>query len=138
MSAAINMAMSAGFFLLAFGGSPQIPVWGLGQFAFDFLPQGFAVGLMSTLVPGLLARRAIAGARLEGSSPAVPSAGSILRRSLVNALLAAAAGGALWLAVFWAAGIGMIAWTPAFVLKLLYGGLLGASATAFSLRAMWR
>ena len=138
VSAAINAAISAGFFLQAFDRSPRIPVWGLGNYAFDFLPQSAAIGLMATLVPGLLARRNMVGSGAAEWLPSAPSTGSILRRSATHALLAAAIGGALCAGALWAGGTETVGWASAFAFKLLYGGALGALVTALSLRRLLR
>lgn len=127
VSGAINSVLSLAFFLLAFDAWQRVPVWGVGGYALDFLPQSFAVALMSTLVPGLLARRRLAAA---------PSAGSVVGRSLVHALLALAGGGLFGSALLWIVGAATIAWPAALAIKLIYGGGLGAAVTAFSLRRM--
>ena len=136
VSAAINAVISVGFFLLAFDALQRITVWGLGNFAFDFLPQSFAIGLMATLVPGLLARRALAKGKLGGLHAAAPTAGPVVRRSLINAVLALVVGGGLWTALLWASGAQEIGWVPAFATKVLYGGALGGLVTALSLHRM--
>ena len=59
VSAVINGTFSALAFTLVFGGLEQVPLWGVGNWVFDFLLQGFMVALMATLVPGILARRKI-------------------------------------------------------------------------------
>jgi hypothetical protein len=136
VSAAINAAISVGFFLLIFGGVDPVPVWGAGNYAFDFVPQSFAVGLMATLVPGLLCRKAIAEARIAGVSARPAGAGSVVARAVFNAVLSVLAGAGLWALVLWATGVDALAHTPAFALKVLYGAALGAAVTQFALRRM--
>ena len=138
ISAAINAAISVAFFLLVFGASARVPVQGIGNYAIDFLPQSFAIGFMATLVPGQLARRALAAGRLSGSTPAIPPARVVARRAAANGMLALVIGGGLCAAALWASGVQDIGWAPAFTGKVLYGGALGALVTAISLNSMLR
>jgi hypothetical protein len=130
VSGAINAVLSLAFFLLAFDAWERVAVWGVGGYVMDFLPQSFAIGLMATLVPGLLARRRL------GRTRRVPSAGSVIARSLAHALLALMVGGVFWAAAAWISEGVMMGWSPALAIKLIYGGALGAAVTALSLRRM--
>ena len=47
VSAVINALISVAFFVGFFRGIDPIPVWGMNNYAFDFIPQSFAVSLMS-------------------------------------------------------------------------------------------
>jgi hypothetical protein len=136
VSAAINAVISVGFFLLVFGGVDPVPVWGMGNYAFDFVPQSFAIGLMAKLVPGLLCRKAIAQGRIEGvaETPAAPD--SIVARAVLNAILAVVVGAGLCALVLWATGIEAISYTAALILKVLYGAVLGSLITHFALHRM--
>ena len=67
ISMAINGVLSAVFYFAFFHGLAKVPVWGVGNYAFDFVPQSFMVALMGTLVPGLLTLKA--RAKLGLSSP---------------------------------------------------------------------
>ncbi|QOV93645.1 hypothetical protein [Novosphingobium sp. ES2-1] len=51
VSIAVNVALSAAFFIAVFGTGRDVPVWSVGGYVFDFAPQGFMIGLMATLVP---------------------------------------------------------------------------------------
>jgi hypothetical protein len=53
VSIAINVALSATFFIAVFGTGRDVPVWSVGGYVLDFAPQGFMIGLMATLVPRL-------------------------------------------------------------------------------------
>ena len=44
LSALINGAISVAFFVGVFGGAVPVPLWGLGNYAFDLVPQSFAIG----------------------------------------------------------------------------------------------
>jgi hypothetical protein len=128
VSAGVNAAISVAFFLGVFGGIDPVPLWGVGNYAFDFVPQSFAIGFMATLVPGLLARKALARGRIAGSGT-VPGAGAIVARALVNGLLAVAVGAGLCALVLWASGAESIGHAAAFLAKVIYGALLGALVT---------
>ena len=135
VSALINGAISVAFFLAMFGRSGPVPVWGVGNYAFDFLPQSFAVGVMATLVPGLLCRRALMSGGHRSMS-AVPPVGSIIARAFLHGAAAAVAGGALCSLALWLTGADTIANAPAFVLKVAYGAALGALVTWVTLKRM--
>jgi hypothetical protein len=136
VSAGINAFISVGFFLLVFRGVDPVPVWGVANFAFDFVPQSFAIGLMATLVPGLMCRTAIADGRLASSFTSPVTAGGVVARALRNAILAVLAGAGLCALLLWATGADTLAHTPAFALKVFYGALLGALVTRITLRSM--
>jgi hypothetical protein len=134
ISVVINVALSGLFFLLVFGRTDPIPVWGLGKYAFDFVPQSFMIALMSAVVPGILAiqrRRAGLVERVE-SPPRLPR--KLLPRALLVALLAVLLGAGCIALVLFATRIDSIGWPPALVFKLLYGGALAALVTPPSLR----
>jgi hypothetical protein len=137
VSAVINAALSVGFFLLVFGGVDPVPTWGIGNYAFDFVPQSFAIGLMATLVPGFLCRSALIAGRIPGGSPLAIGPGSIVTRALVNGFLAGSVGAGMCAAALWASGLDALASTTAFVLKFAYGALLGAFVTRSSLGRMF-
>jgi hypothetical protein len=135
ISIVINVALSLLFFLLAFGRQDPVPVWGVGNFVFDFIPQSFMIALMSTVVPGLLAmKRCRAGlvAPVEVRSW-LPR--RLLHRGLLVGLLAAVLGTGLVAAVIAVAGVDEVRWTLALAFKLAYGGALAAIVTPPTLRA---
>ena len=136
VSAAINAVISVGFFLLVFRGGDPILVWGIGNYAFDFVPQSFAIGLMATLVPGLQCRKAIVEGRIAGSSAAPAAPRAVVARSVRNAILAVLAGAGACVLVLWVTGADAIARNPAFLVKVLYGAVLGALVTRIALRRM--
>jgi len=125
VSAAINAVLSAVFTLLAFGGEMSI---GWRALAFDALPQSFAIALMGSLVPALLARRAIGAGRLPGGGRHLAT-GAIVQAALRNALLAAVIGTALWAAALVVAGVETIAFDIVMAVKIAYGAVLGAIVT---------
>lgn len=129
ISAVINAAISAGFFFAMFGLAAPVPVWGVGNFAFDFLPQSLAVTFFASFVPSLLAGKAIA-------SDSMPTLPVLFAQSLARGLAALAIGGAIWAALLWGIGVEQIAATSALVLKVLYGLLLGAAVTYRTLQRL--
>lgn len=132
-SALINGTISLGFFLAVFGGSSPIAVPSVGNYAFDFLPQSFVVGLMASLVPGFLARRAIVSGRMSGFALAAPAAGAIVRQAVVTALVTLAAGAVVALLTLVASRTGTIGHGTGLVLKIAYGAALGALTTRLTL-----
>ncbi|WP_030539772.1 hypothetical protein [Sphingobium sp. DC-2] len=122
----INAALSLAFFTGTFGLASRPLNWGApGGLAFDFIPQSAAVALMSALVPPLLARRHLSGRPL--------------RPVLLRALLLAAGGAMLGgLLAFFTRTNAPIALPAALILKLVYGGTLGALVTTVALRSLLR
>jgi hypothetical protein len=126
-SLGINAALSAGFFLLVFGLSPRPLSWGApGRLALDFLPQSAIVALMSALVPVLIAVREAAW------RPGLPGRRAIVVRAFAFAIGGLGFGGLLALLV--PAIVPVVAWLPALLAKVAYGGLLGAAITFLVLR----
>lgn len=127
ISVVINGVLSLAFFLAVFGVDPRPLGWAApDSLALDFVPQSIAVALMSALVPSLVARRKLA------SAPA-------LRGVLLRAALFALAGGALGalLAVsIGGLGFASIAWGAALIIKIAYGGALGALVASLALRRL--
>ncbi|MXO88170.1 hypothetical protein [Alteraurantiacibacter aestuarii] len=136
ISAAINAAISAAFFLGVFGFGAAVPVWGIGNYAFDFLPQSFAVALFASLVPALLTKKAILAGKVTSALGHVASTGSLLTRAILLGLIIMVLGAGIWAAILWLSGIQILAPVPAFVLKVLYGGVLGALVTRSRIQAM--
>lgn len=134
IGAALNALLSYGIFRLLFGGASRIPLHGLGNFLFDFLPQGFMVALMSAFVPGLFARRAVA----RGDFPGNETAFAILPRALpakavVLALAAAACLSLPMISLVAMLGGETIGWPAASVLKIAFGAGVSLVITPISL-----
>jgi hypothetical protein len=135
ISIVINTVLSLGFFLLVFGSADAVPVWGVGAYAFDFVPQSFMIALMSTLVPGLLtASRLRAGAvgRLDAPSrwPA-----ALVPRAILLAIVSVVVGAGLAALGLLALGADAVPWGPALAAKLVFGAALAAVITPIGLRA---
>lgn len=132
-STGINAVLSAAFFLGVFGTEVRPLAFAApDHLARDFLPQGGVIALMATLVPALLVRRA-----LVGSGRSVPSAGQILGQAVISIAGGLAVSGLLMLTCLYGPVEGM-GWTPAFAIKVLFGGLLGTLVTDRSLRRLYR
>lgn len=141
ISALINTVLSAAFFFLVFGGQEAVSLWGIGQWLFDFIPQSFMIALMSTLVPGALAAKALRAGKLHIDRKAGGPVVDVLPRrlflrALTLALLSAAGGTALVSAVCAAGGWDALAATSALMLKLAYGALLALLVTPIGLRRL--
>jgi len=130
VSAVINAAISAGFFFAFFRGMDLIPVWGPGNYAADFVPQSFAVALMSALVPGFLARKGIAEGKF--SVVTVPAPTKVALHALAWAVAGLVVGSALAALVLWVSGLEVIPAFPALAIKVAYGAALGALVTHLS------
>jgi hypothetical protein len=97
ISMVINSGFSLAFFLLVFGHASPVPVWGIGAYAFDALPQSIAIAVMSTLVPGAITIKRLRSGSITAptqvallSSPILPR--NIWLKALVMAMLAAVLG----------------------------------------------
>ncbi|WP_442680885.1 hypothetical protein ACSBM8_06795 [Sphingomonas sp. ASY06-1R] len=138
VSMAINAALSLAFYLLFFGLGGPVPIGGLGGFAFDFIPQSFAITLMSVLVPGLLTARKLAAGKLapQPGKSALPR--SLWLRGLLMASLAALVGAAGGGVLMLACGSAWIAWPAGAAIKIVYGLLLARIVTPLGLIAALR
>ena len=138
LSMVINAALSLFFYVIFFGFSGRVTIGGMGGFAFDFIPQSFAITLMSILVPGFLTMRKLAAGKLaaEPGKTALPR--SLGLRALLMAVGAALVGaaGALILALIW--GPATIAWPTGAAIKIVYGIILARIVTPIGLRAALR
>ena len=129
VSGGINALISAGFFVLVFWKHDVVPVWGMGNYAFDFLPQSFGISLMSGLVPALLARQAVGSGRVGAVLADQSDLGRLFVRSLTNAAVATVLGVGLCVSVLWITGPEAIGLGTALILKIIYGAALGSAIT---------
>jgi hypothetical protein len=136
ISAIINAAISVAFFIAVFGFGARVSVWGVGNYAFDFLPQSLAVTFFASFVPSLLTRKAIAAGKVAGVGGTSASVTDLLKRSILLGLGMMFLGAGVWACLLWLSGIETISFLPAFSLKILYGGILGALVTRYRLTAM--
>lgn len=132
---AVNSVLSLVFFLLTFGLQAAIPMWGRGNYLFDFAPQSFAVALMSVLVPGALTARRLAAGKFEPLRGKQPIPRSLILRALLVAVVATGFGVALAWIVIALSGAQQIGWTAALIIKIIYGGILGGIVARITLPA---
>lgn len=130
ISVLINCVMTAAFYFLVFHGVEPVPIWGLGNFAFDFAPQTFMIALMGTLVPGLIAAHAM--------KPDGPTRTQIARRAFLFALIAVAVGILASSALLWVSGLDLMPFRAGMIIKLVYGASLAAIVTPTFLRSQLR
>lgn len=136
ISAVINIAIGAAFFILLFRGQANVPLWGTSGLILDCVPQGFMVGLMSVLPPCLITRHRLRNglvAPISGSMPRLPR--SLLLRALMMAVLTLAALTALAALLASAFDVKSLPFTLALVLKALVGGVVALLVTPPALRA---
>lgn len=134
VSIAINTVLSIGFFLLVFGRTNPVPLWGMGHWVFDAIPQSFMIALMGTLVPGMMAGKALRAGNLAVHGMPKPFS-RLAIRALATALVAAAVGLLLAALVAQLSGLASLSWMAALAIKAVYGAALAAIVTPLSLRA---
>ena len=138
VSALINGALSLGFTFLAFSGTGGIPVWGASGLVADSVPQGFMIGLMGSLVPSLLTRRAVLSGRLRGATAFAAPARHIVIAALMSALVAAALLTGLIAGILAMKGPHAISFGSALLLKAVFGAAFGALVTTITLSGLLR
>lgn len=133
VSAAINAALSAAFFVALFRGLDPVAFWGEDRLAVDFLPQSFAIGLMSALVPGLLSRRARSRGAVAGPEGTGLTVGSVVLFALGAALAATLVGAGMMMLVQ-LSGAQAVPFAAALVAKVIYGAALALVVTPIAVR----
>lgn len=132
ISVVVNAAISAGICWLVFGGNAAAPIWSVPGIVADTVPQGFMVALMAALVPGLLARRAVARGLLDGSNATTTLA--IVRRAIVTGATSALVATAIIAALFAIARVDAVPFGEALVLKIVVGAAIAFVVTPRALR----
>lgn len=131
-SMVINAVLSAVFFLAVFGTQARFLSFGTpDQLARDFLPQGGVIALMATVVPALLMRRA-----LRKENQTVRPAGAILAQAARSVATGLTVSAVLMVICLYGPVID-VDWVAAFAAKVMFGGLLGAAITRWSLRRLF-
>lgn len=133
VSMVINGVFSLVFFLIIFGRAPAIPLWGVGNWVFDCLPQSFMIALMSTLVPGALTAKRLRTGQLQASPQKSRLPRSLVLRALLLSIAAALIGTAVVAAIALASGVTVLDRTTAMVIKIIYGIVLAALVTPIGL-----
>ncbi|MEE4023619.1 hypothetical protein V1Y59_11070 [Gordonia sp. PKS22-38] len=135
ISIAINTAMSLLFFLLVFGFGQPVQVWGIGNYVFDFVPQGFVIALMATLVPGAKINKALREGRLTRGAGHSRLPARLWQRALVVAVASALTGTALAAVVMALVGSSELSVGVALAGKMVFGAILAAVITPLGMRA---
>jgi hypothetical protein len=133
-----STVVSGLFFLLVFGNSGPLRVWGVGAYAFDFIPQSFFTALLCTWLPGFLTRKRLASGSLAWLPIQQVSVTSVLVRGLKYAMLTLLIGAGGVAASLYLAGAQEFQWAPGLILKLCFGAVLAVIITPIGLRAMLR
>jgi hypothetical protein len=125
VGALISAIISIGFVFLIFGGSKNVSATAL---TWDAVPQSFMIVLMASLVPGLLARPKIASGSLGARDN--PSAIWICVRAAIVAASTAAIALLLHALILPHLAPRGVEFPHVLIFKIVYGGLLGATAVA--------
>jgi hypothetical protein len=134
ISVAINVALSLAFFLLVFGNANDVAVRGIGNYAFDFLPQSFMISLFSALVPGLITARKLKQGKVAPLELPSRLPRALLRRVVILTFSGAIAGGVV-MSLLLTTGLETLDGTTALAAKMVFGGFLAAVVTVAGLRA---
>jgi len=129
ISMVINAVLSLAFFVLLIGLPAAVPVAGIGNYAFDFVPQSFIIALMSALVPGFITATRIRGGAIAGRPE---QGGAIVLRSVLTAFVSGLVGAGI-AGTLLASGIATVPLVPALAAKILYGIALAYVVTPIGL-----
>jgi hypothetical protein len=135
VSMVINTVLSFAFFLGVFGRSGDVPVWGMGAYVFDFVPQSFMIGLMAILVPGALAGKARRAGKVAPWAGASRLPKALVPRAVLVALGSVALGVGGSALVLTLLGAQSLPYTTALTVKLVFGAALALLVTPPGLKA---
>lgn len=126
------------FFLLVFGTMGPIEVWGVGKYAFDFVPQSFMTALICVWLPGALTRKRLTnGAVVHLLGPRPRPASLILRGLLYGSIALGLGAGAVSTGLL-LLGLNEVNWFGGLIFKLAYGAIVAAIVTPVGLHAVLR
>ena len=126
------------FFLLVFGTSGVLEVWGIGNYAFDFVPQSFMTALICTWLPGAITRKRLASGAATYMPGPLPRPASLILRGLFYGTIALGLGAGTVAAGLHLSKLSEVSWLGGFFFKLAYGAILAAIVTPIGLRAVLR
>lgn len=126
------------FFFLVFGLKGPIEVWGIGKYAFDFVPQSFMTALICTWLPGFITRRRLASGVVTHLPGPSPRFASLILRGLFYGAVALGLGAGCVAAGLYLLGLNEVNWLGGFVFKLSFGAIVAAVVTPLGLRALLR
>lgn len=134
VSAIVNAIMSVAIFAVFFGlASRSLAVGRMDGLAIDFLPQGFMVSFMGSLVPSLIMQAKL---RKAGMQAVAPSSRRIA--SVVAIAVAVGLASAVTLMVLASFGpLRVVHSYQALAFKMTYGAILGFVSARFALRALY-
>lgn len=135
VNVAINCFFAALFFFVVFGGQDRVPVWGLGNWVFDFIPQSFMIALLGTIIPGALAAKRLRAGAVQAFVRPSPLPRNLLLRALLLAVVSAVIGATAVALLMTATDAGHLEPLPALLLKIGYAALLSVVITPPGLRA---
>jgi hypothetical protein len=134
----VTIIITGIIFFIGFGNAKQLPVWGMGGYAFDFVPQSFLTALISILVPGAIMRKRIAKGALSPAAADLPYPRPLILRGLIYGLLSVVVGSGGVALLLTVGRVNEIDWLAAFVAKAGFGALLAAIITPIGLHAVLR
>lgn len=138
-SVMLNMAISALFVWLMFGGRDAIGLWGADGLAVDLLPTTFMITLMTTIALTLITRRRVRLNQVAALSDGpLPLPRFFLLRGLVLALAATSVLVPLTVLVLHVLDMPPLRYGAVMVFKLAYGGVLAMVVTPLILIAALR
>ncbi|MCG9702170.1 hypothetical protein L1D19_18980 [Vibrio natriegens] len=130
----INSFLSLLFLYLVFYPIDSLPVWGVDGLLIDSVIQGFAIGLMASLVPTLITSKRIASGKLNGLTM---RDNWLLHHYIIVSLLFALSSAVLALTInfvgFILLDVDSMSFNSALVFKVFFGGVLGSLVTYQSL-----
>lgn len=136
ISSLFSGVISAIFYWLIFQGQTAPSVWGPRGLVIDSIPQGGMIGLMTVLIPSILALKAIKSGKLQPGSAPAPSPRGLALRALLGAFvgIGVLTGGAAVMGVL--TGLQSVGFTTGLTLKVVAGLLLPWLLTPIALRAV--
>ena len=117
---------------IAHGLSGAVPVRGFSAFTLEFIPQSFMITLVSVLIPGFIAARAVRRGKIAALAGA-PVRLVPLALKLAFAMLMSA--GAVLIAFFATIGPETPDWSVVMAIKAGYGALIALCVTSVGARA---
>lgn len=126
------------FFMLVFGMKGPIEVWGVGKYAFDFVPQSFMTALICIWLPGVITRKRLSSGAVVKLLGPRPRPASLRMRGLLYGSIALGLGAGAVSAGLFLSGLNEVNWLGGFVFKLAYGAIVAAIVTPMGLHAVLR
>ncbi|WP_296049528.1 hypothetical protein [uncultured Alteromonas sp.] len=136
----INALFSLLFVFIVFSGQSTVSMTGSAGLLVDSLPQGLAIGLLGSFFPSFLTRNRLRKGdiktRLQPAPSPLPQHPFL--RALLFALLGASLTSLLFGLSYLVGGVAQLSFTLAAIIKVVWGGLLGAVVANIALRLALR